>query len=198
MADVCVDRAHDHNDGLAESAQNGFITGSKWANGGIKSKERVSKFAEVFTPDWMVQKMCDLVSAESEDAFTVLTKTWLEPACGTGNFLVEIFRRKLLVCETSLDGLVALGSIFGIDIQQDNVEESRQRLKEMFVARFGWTDAVAPILERNIVCGDFLTGLTSDGKKIWFLADQEDYWNSIRQRQKKELRKKRKISVLEK
>ena len=138
----------------------------------IKSKERVSKFAEVYTPEWLVKKMCDMCEAENEDAFTVLTKTWLEPACGNGNFLVEIFRRKLLICETPLDGAVALSTIYGVDILPDNVNEARERLKTMYVERFGeTTNGIDNILERNIICGDFLTKQTSDGTPIWFLDD---------------------------
>ena len=139
----------------------------------IKSKERVSKFAEVYTPEWLVKKMCDMCKAENEDAFTVLTKTWLEPACGNGNFLVEIFRRKLLICETPLDGVVALSTIYGVDILPDNVNEARERLKAMHVERFGKTAKdIDDILERNIICGNFLTKQTSDGKPIWFLDDR--------------------------
>ena len=138
----------------------------------IKSKERVHKFAEVYTPERIVKKMCDLCEAENDDAFTVLTKTWLEPACGNGNFLVEIFRRKLLICETPLDGLIVLNTIYGIDILPDNVEEERGRLKAMYAERFGEvTNDIDNILERNIVCGDFLTGQTVDGTPIWFLDD---------------------------
>lgn len=138
----------------------------------IKSKDRVSKFAEVYTPEWLVKKMCDMCEAENEDAFTVLTKTWLEPACGNGNFLVEIFRRKLLICETSLDGAVALSTIYGVDILPDNVNEARERLKAMYAERFGEvTKGIDDILGRNIICGNFLTKQTSDGKPIWFLDD---------------------------
>ena len=139
----------------------------------IKSRERVSKFAEVYTPQWLVEKMCDMCEAENEDAFTVLTKTWLEPSCGNGNFLVEIFRRKLLICETPMDGAVALSTIYGIDILPDNVNEARERLKAMYTERFGEvTKDIDNILERNIICGNFLTKQTSDGKPIWFLDDR--------------------------
>lgn len=136
----------------------------------IKSKERVSKFAEVYTPQWLVKKMCDLCECENSDAFTVLTKTWLEPACGNGNFLVEILRRKLLICETPLDGMVAIGSIYGVDILPDNIQEAKERLRAMYADKFGVIpQAIDSILERNIVCGNFLTKQTQDGKPIWFL-----------------------------
>ena len=60
-----------------------------------KSAERVRKYSEVYTPMWLVKDMCDMLGGESPEAWTVLDKTFLEPACGNGNFLVEIFERKL-------------------------------------------------------------------------------------------------------
>ena len=147
----------------------------------IKSKERVSKFAEVYTPQWLVEKMCDLCQEENEDAFTVLTKTWLEPACGNGNFLVEILRRKLLICETPFDGIVAIGSIYGVDILPDNVQEAKERLRAMYADKFGSVpQEIDSILDRNIVCGNFLTKKTVDGEFIWFLKDncEEDKCNT--------------------
>lgn len=132
-----------------------------FSEGGIKSKERSAKFGEVFTPSWVVKKMCDMIP---EDGYGI-GRTFLEPACGTGNFLVEIFRRKLEYCTDILDGISALNSIYGIDIQQDNVSQSRQRLRRMFTERFSvCPPAVDEILERNIVCGNFLHPET-----VWFL-----------------------------
>ena len=144
----------------------------------IKSKERVQKYGEVFTPELVVKKMCDLCECENSDAFTVLTKTWLEPACGNGNFLVEILRRKLLICETPLDGMVAIGSIYGVDILSDNIQETKERLRAMYADKFGVIpQAIDSILERNIVCGNFLTKQTQDGKPIWFLNDNNECGN---------------------
>ena len=176
--------------------QTSFAPPDKYhSQGGIKSKERSQKFAEVFTPNWMVKKMCDLIEQEAEpdaDAYRILTRTWLDPAVGTGNFPAEILRRKFAVCETPFDGLVALGSVYAIDIQQDNVLETRERLKEMYAERFGSASpSVDATLEKNIVCGNFLTGLTSDGDKIWFLADEKDYWDYIERRQAEEAKKAR-------
>ena len=126
-----------------------------------KSEERVRKYGEVYTPMWVVKKMCDMLGEENPEAWTVLEKTVLEPACGNGNFLVEIFERKLKLCRNVQDGLLALRCIYGIDILQDNVEGSRQRLFDMFVNAF--PDAVLRdimaaemILEKNIICGDSL------------------------------------------
>ncbi len=170
-----------------------------YANGGIKSDERRRTYGEVFTPEWLVKDMCNMIEKESgpdADAFEILTHTWLDPAVGTGNFPAEILRRKFAVCETPLDGVVALNTVYAIDIQQDNVEETRQRLKDMFIERFDAApEVVDAILERNIVCGNFLTGRNTDGTKIWFLEDCKEYWEGIERMQKEEERKARRKNV---
>lgn len=71
----------------------------------IKSKQRVKDFAEVFTPKHIVKNMCDLVP---EEMWVSVDTTFLEPACGTGNFLAEILARKLELCKNWQDGLIAL------------------------------------------------------------------------------------------
>ena len=132
----------------------------------IKSKARVNKFAEVFTAEREVKDMCDLIPSE---VWEDIDSRFLEPACGNGNFLVEIFERKLTRCESVEQGLNALRSIYGIDIQQDNVEESKQRLFDMFVKQFPKAPAItaiiaAQILENNIICGDSLE-IMKEGKQ---------------------------------
>ena len=124
----------------------------------IKSKKRVKEFAEVFTPDFIVKDMCDLIPQE---VWENITSTFLEPACGNGNFLVEIYARKLERCKDEKDGLKALASIVGIDIQQDNVDESRLRLRSMFLDKFPNANSfclymLATILCNNIICADSL------------------------------------------
>lgn len=124
----------------------------------IKSKDRVQKFAEVYTPAHIVKDMCDLIP---ETLWDNIERRFLEPACGSGNFLAEIFERKLTRCKCEPEGLVALSSIYGIDILPDNVEESRQRLFDMFIKAFpqatvGYLILAELILERNIICGDSL------------------------------------------
>lgn len=125
----------------------------------IKSKQRVRERGEVFTAEREVKAMCDLIP--EDEIWSDITKTFLEPACGTGNFLVEIFGRKLKYCKDEKDGLKALASIVGIDIQQDNVEESRKRLMAMYCNAFPKASEVclflaAGILQNNIICGDSL------------------------------------------
>ena len=130
----------------------------------IKSKQRVKDFAEVFTPKHIVKDMCGLVP---EEMWTNVDTTFLEPACGTGNFLVEILERKFKLCENWEDGLRALKSVYGIDIQQDNVEETKLRLFDMYIAEFPKSPAIsgliaAQILENNIVCGNFIKEYTDE------------------------------------
>lgn len=127
-------------------------------SGQIKSKERVTKFAEVFTADREVKAMCDLIPS---DVWENIESTFLEPACGNGNFLAEILERKLIRCKNAEQGLTALKSIYGIDIQQDNVEESKLRLFDIFIKHFPKAPATtgieaAAILENNIICGNSL------------------------------------------
>lgn len=124
----------------------------------IKSKQRVKDFGEVFTPTLIVKDMCDLIP---EEVWNNIESTFLEPACGNGNFLAEIFARKLANCKNERDGLKALSSIVGIDIQADNCEESRKRLMTMFCEAFPNANEVcillaAGILKNNIICGDSL------------------------------------------
>lgn len=120
----------------------------------IKSKERVRDFAEVYTNPREVKAMCDLIPKEQWDN---IDTTFLEPCCGNGNFLAEIFERKLQRCNTYQDGLRALKSITAIDIQADNCEESRERLLNMYRDKFsdGIKEA-SDILSNNIICGDSL------------------------------------------
>lgn len=124
----------------------------------IKSKERVKEHAEVFTPSWLVKDMCDTIPSE---IWENIESTFLEPACGNCNFLVEIYARKLERCKTEKEGLKALSSIYGIDIMPDNCAESRVRLVEMFVDKFPDSNDFArltalAIVNNNIICGDSL------------------------------------------
>lgn len=124
----------------------------------VKSKKRVKDFAEVYTAEREVKSMCDLIPP---DMWRYIVTTFLEPACGNGAFLKEILARKLSHCITPLQGLCALESIYGIDIQADNVEESKQALFDIFLGRFGKDSALygymaMRVLDRNIVCADSL------------------------------------------
>lgn len=99
----------------------------------VKSKQRVTDYGEVLTPPPIVNAMLDLVKQETER----IDSRFLEPACGTGNFLIEILHRKLRVVEaryakSQLEyeryAVLAVSSLYGIDILDDNAEECWQRL----------------------------------------------------------------------
>src|SRR5438552_16809077 len=102
----------------------------------IKSKKRVADHGEVFTPEWMVEAMLDLVKDESER----IDSRFLEPACGSGNFLVQVLRRKLAAVELKFGksdferrhyALLALMCIYGIKLLADNIAECRANLLEI-------------------------------------------------------------------
>lgn len=143
----------------------------------IKSKRRVADHGEVFTPDWLVNDMLDLVKAESER----IDSRFLEPACGSGNFLVPVLRRKLATVEAMFNrsdferrhhALLGLMCIYGIELLPDNAAECRANLLEVFVGFLGpaagdeWTRAANIVLEANIVQGNALDMTTSTGEHI--------------------------------
>jgi hypothetical protein len=92
----------------------------------VKSKERVRDVGEVFTPDFLVEKMLDQYP---EDAWAK-HKTWLEPTCGNGQFILGVLRRKLSHGHKILE---ALDTTFGMDIMPDNILECKQRIYQEFV-----------------------------------------------------------------
>lgn len=101
---------------------------------GIKSNQRVKDFGEVYTPQDIVSDMVDLVTDKAE---MEIDSTFLEPACGNGQFLIEILYRKLEevkklpVEERQIGMIMALCSVYGVDIQKDNVVESRNRMMQI-------------------------------------------------------------------
>ncbi len=145
----------------------------------VKSKKRVADHGEVFTSEREVNAMLDLVKQETER----IESRFLEPACGTGNFLVEILRRKLAVVESryhagQLDweryAVIAVSSIYGVDILIDNVQECRVRLFQIFDTQYEQLfkkncknecrKSVRFILSRNILWGDALNLKTPDAQ----------------------------------
>src|SRR5574337_2179284 len=103
----------------------------------IKSKKRVAEHGEVFTPPWMVEAMLDLVKDESQR----IDSRFLEPACGSGNFLVQVLWRKLAAVEVKYGrsdferrhyALLALMCIYGIELLPDNIAECRSNLLDIF------------------------------------------------------------------
>lgn len=138
----------------------------------VVSKQRVADHGEVYTGTREVNAMLDLVKQETER----IESKFLEPACGTGNFLVEILERKLQVVikryrKSQVDferyGIVAVSSIYGVDIIADNVEATRGRLFEIFYNHYSelfksrikekCLSTVRFLLEKNIVHGNALS-----------------------------------------
>ena len=132
----------------------------------IKSKDRVKNQGEVFTPAHIVKDMLDMVGDDISDK----TKRILEPACGDGNFLVDILQRrldriprKLKIDDREFEVLIILSNIYGIDIMQDNVIEARSRLFGIVNTFFSeeknsaaFLIAANTIIEKNTIRGDSL------------------------------------------
>ena len=148
-----------------------------------KSKQRVTDHGEVFTAEREVNAMLDLVKQETER----IDSRFLEPACGDGNFLAEILRRKLAVVKSRYGkhaadyeryAVIAVTSIYGVDILQDNVDDCRKRMFEIWDKEYtaickkeandDCREAVRYILRHNILCGDALTLKQADGTPIIF------------------------------
>ena len=151
-------------------------------NSQIKSKERVAIHGEVFTAEREVNAMIDLVGPYIEEIMT----TVLEPACGEGAFLTNILRRKLEViscfCKSGYtlewNVLRALSSLYGVDIQNDNVCICRDNLNKLAIEYIrkqnghnpsaNYVEAAKTILKHNIICGNTLTGTNSKGRDLKF------------------------------
>ncbi len=145
----------------------------------VKSKQRVADHGEVFTPAWMVEAMLDLVKGETER----IDSRFLEPACGSGNFLVEVLRRKLAAVELKYSrsdfekrhyALLAIMCIYGIELLPDNIAECRSNLLEIFAdylaldASQDLHRAASHVLAQNLVNGNALSMQTTDGEPITF------------------------------
>lgn len=143
-------------------------------SGLIKSKKRVADHGEVFTPQWLVEKMLDLVKGETER----IDSRFLEPACGSGNFLVPILQRKLAAVELKYGkseferrhhALQALTCCYGIELLADNIAECRANMLEVFAGYLGLegTDdlyrAASHVLSLNLIHGDAMTMKDNDG-----------------------------------
>lgn len=145
----------------------------------IKSKQRIADHGEVFTPEWLVNSMLDLVKDESER----IDSRFLEPACGSGNFLVKVLGRKLLAVEGKFAksdfekrhyALLALMSVYGIELLPDNIEECRENMLAIFSEYSMIKDsdelyhAAAYVLSQNLIHGDAMKMLSQDGAPITF------------------------------
>lgn len=145
----------------------------------IKSRKRVADHGEVFTPAWMVDAMLDLVKDETER----IDSRFLEPACGSGNFLVRVLQRKLTAVELKYGksnferqnyALLALMCVYGIELLSDNIAECRANLLDILVDYLEIEEsddlyrAASYVLSQNLVHGDALSMLDSDSQPITF------------------------------
>lgn len=146
----------------------------------IKSKERVAAFGEVYTAQKQVDSMLALVPDDE------LTTSYFEPACGNGNFLIRILERKWQIAASNVRSLsdmnarilTAFFSMYGVDIQRDNVIETRNRLFnrvcQLYQKAFGVSiddklrTAIKGVLKYNIVCGNTLACTAEDGAPLTF------------------------------
>jgi hypothetical protein len=143
----------------------------------IKSKKRVADHGEVFTPDWLVEQMLDLVKGETER----IDSRFLEPACGSGNFLVPILKRKLAAVELRFGksdfdkrqyALLALMCCYGIELLRDNITECRANMLAVFASYLNVDEyddsyrAGSRVLSINLVHGDAMTMRDIDNRPI--------------------------------
>ena len=138
----------------------------------IKTKKRVTDHGEVFTNQREIDAMCDMVKTETER----IDSRFLEPACGDGNFLITVLERKMQIVKkkykkSSYDyernSLLALGSLYGVELLNDNVEMCRKRLYDYWEKEYKANckkeysletcKSAKFILSRNIVCGNALS-----------------------------------------
>ena len=145
----------------------------------IKSKQRVADHGEVFTPAWMVDAMLDLVKGETER----IDSRFLEPACGSGNFLVRILQRKLAAVELTYGksdfekrhfALLGLMCCYGVELLTDNIVECQENMLEIFADYLGLEEtddlyqAASYVLSQNLIHGDALKMRTNDDQPITF------------------------------
>jgi hypothetical protein len=145
----------------------------------IRSRQRVAEHGEVFTPDWIVEDMLDAMGGETER----IDSRVLEPACGSGNFLVAVLRRKLASVITRYgksefekrhQALFALMSVYGIELLADNVAECRENLLRNLAEHINlFADdqcyrAAEVVLGINIIQGDAMAMTDGGGQPLVF------------------------------
>ena len=145
----------------------------------IKSKKRVADHGEVFTPGWLVDAMLDLVKGEADR----IDSRFLEPACGSGNFLIRVLQRKLAAVETKFGkhdfekrhyALLGLMCAYGIELLADNIAECRANMLDVLAEYLNIDEsddlyrAAFFVLSQNLIHGDALTMRAQDGAPITF------------------------------
>lgn len=118
----------------------------------IKSKARVRDFGEVFTPPYIINQMLDILPAEVFEP----DKTFLEPACGEGWFILEILKRKFANCKTRKDYTDSLNSVYGMELQADNVQICVDNIINLCGEYFKLTKAEIELINNHIIQADSL------------------------------------------
>jgi len=138
----------------------------------IKTRDRVAKFGEVNTAKKEIYEMLNLVDNETQR----FDSRFLEPACGDGNFLITVLKKKLEILsikfkknqyEYERNGFVIIGSLYGIDILEDNIKATRKRIYENFFKFYSnlfsknlnhnFLTSINFVIEKNIIHGDAIT-----------------------------------------
>ena len=161
----------------------------------VKSKKRVADHGEVFTNEREVKAMVDMVwkNLEQGTADRILTATFLDPSCGSGNFLIEILQRKIALLKKTKKNksdygfylVLVAGSLYGVELLPDNTQECRERLLTEFKKSYPKKEAdyemlmrsISFIISQNIICGDALSYTTPEGEPIVFT-----HWSGLSDR----------------
>lgn len=125
---------------------------------------RIKRYGEVFTPPKTVNEMLDMLEREDPNCF-LPEKTFLEPTCGEGVFIVEILKRKFDRCQSTKDYDTALESIYGIDILKDNVEKTIKNVIDLCWEYFVPSEKNMEVIENHIIQGDSLKIMRMMSKK---------------------------------
>lgn len=163
----------------------------------VKSKERVQNHGEVFTSEREVNAMLDLVYYETQN----IESRFLEPACGDGNFLIKILERKINVVERKYKksqsdfekwSFIAISSLYGIDLLEDNIEDCRNRLYDKYFEiysriykkkiKYDFLNSIRYVLEHNLLVGNALTMKINESDYIIFPEWSFVKGNNIRRR----------------
>lgn len=142
----------------------------------LSKEEKIRKYGEVFTPQWIVEKMCDALEEES-DAFDDIDKTFLEPSCGDGVFILEILKRKFKLCKQKSDYTRAIESVYGFEIQEDNVNKCIENVIEFCKKYFKLNKQDIRTINYHIILCDSLKvmELLRKENQIIRLFNKEDY-----------------------
>jgi SAM-dependent methyltransferase len=137
----------------------------------IHTEEAVKQRGEVFTPTPLVNEMLDKLNEYSPEVFKDKTKTFLDDSCGNGQFLAVVLERKMA---NGIEHIDALRTIYGVDIDQNNVDECRRRL-----ALGSDNPELLEVLEHNIICADALDPFHIAWKNIGYMWNENKKWKVI-------------------